>query len=206
MSALIYGGKDEVILIKNLLGSKKNLLNINNDDNSFEIDIDNKYFNAQVKFNCSHLSNLDQESAKLDILDCLILIAPTQDKENQDLKVNFIKFAILYYYFFLTICIFQYNIIEKFSIHIEDKGSIEDIPVRILLSPQRSNQSAKETYINWSLDNGFEYIEIDPENIHIGWEDREKEGFPRFIEALESHMWSNLQRKGILIYIYYIII
>lgn len=32
---------------------------------------------------------------------------------------------------------------------------------------------------------------------NLGWNDREKEGLPRLVEALESHMWSTMQKIGL---------
>jgi len=58
-------------------------------------------------------------------------------------------------------------------------------------------------YQDWALDNGFEYIEIITGNncsgssIVAGYGDREKYGLPRLMEALQSNMWSTMERKTV---------
>jgi hypothetical protein len=70
----------------------------------------------------------------------------------------------------------------------------------------------REHRIMWCLDNGFEYLEIDSSNptqsrshgvsdwladeLFTGHNLREKDGLPRLIEALNSNMWSNMERVG----------
>lgn len=49
--------------------------------------------------------------------------------------------------------------------------------------------------MEWALDHGFEYIEIDQNNIIDTWNEREKDGLPRLMEALQSNMWSNMNRN-----------
>lgn len=60
-------------------------------------------------------------------------------------------------------------------------------------------------YQEWALDNGFEYIEVvtgssgsgSGSRIVAGYNDREKYGLPRLMEALQSNMWSTMQRKAL---------
>ena len=51
----------------------------------------------------------------------------------------------------------------------------------------------------WSIHNSFEFIEIGlHENLSEGWNEREKEGLPRLVEALHSQTWDcmKLKQKG----------
>jgi hypothetical protein len=57
------------------------------------------------------------------------------------------------------------------------------------------DDAERTSRFEWSLDHGFEFIEIDATNVTHGWENREKEGLPRLIEALHSNMWSTMVRK-----------
>lgn len=47
----------------------------------------------------------------------------------------------------------------------------------------------------WSLDNGFEFIELFTEDISAGWTEREKDGLPRLIEAFHSQSWRSMSMK-----------
>ena len=49
----------------------------------------------------------------------------------------------------------------------------------------------------WSIHNSYEFIEIDlSEDLSQGWGEREKEGLPRLIEALQSRRWDSMVLKG----------
>ena len=49
----------------------------------------------------------------------------------------------------------------------------------------------------WSIDNSFEFIEINLyEDLSTGWEEREKDGFPRLMEALHSQTWESMKIRG----------
>eukprot|EP01041_Mallomonas_annulata_P007077 gene7077-14391_t len=56
------------------------------------------------------------------------------------------------------------------------------------------SSTLREERILWTINHNFEHIEIDTSNLLSGWEEREKEGLPRLIEALQSHMWSTMKR------------
>lgn len=65
---------------------------------------------------------------------------------------------------------------------------------------QRSKESEKDfeneysRRVLWCLDNGYEYVEgcdLSEKGLITGHEVREKEGFPRVIEAIESTIWSS---------------
>jgi hypothetical protein len=76
------------------------------------------------------------------------------------------------------------------------------------------NRQILTAYQEWALDNGFEYIEVvtggsssscccssssssSSSRIVAGYNDREKYGLPRLMEALQSNMWSTMQRKAL---------
>jgi len=76
----------------------------------------------------------------------------------------------------------------------EDAG----ISIRILVILGRDvtlSEEARGAWINWSLDHGFELIEIDSSGLTDSWKEREKEGLPRLMEALQANMWSSMVRK-----------
>lgn len=47
---------------------------------------------------------------------------------------------------------------------------------------------------DWCLDNGFEHIEIVATSPLVGAHTRDKVNIPRVLEALQSNMWSNMER------------
>ena len=54
----------------------------------------------------------------------------------------------------------------------------------------------REAATDWALDHGFELVEANcADHVAGGESAREKFGVPRVLEALESTMWPNLQRK-----------
>lgn len=90
--------------------------------------------------------------------------------------------------------------VEKQLLELTDKVKDQTIDLKFLILLQTISgddscqSSRRKQWFEWSLDNGYEFIEIDPENAVQGWEDREKEGLPRLMEALVAHTWSNLER------------
>ena len=67
----------------------------------------------------------------------------------------------------------------------------------ILNSNENSIIEAKrEKYFIWTLDNGFELIDIDMSKLLETCNDREKEGLPRLVEAIRSSNWSSIEKKS----------
>lgn len=61
-----------------------------------------------------------------------------------------------------------------------------------------SDNASRIDLINWALDNGCEYIDL-PAGLNEStknWSVREKEGFPRMIEAIHSTIWSSANKTG----------
>ena len=57
--------------------------------------------------------------------------------------------------------------------------------------------ASRQQYFMWSIHNAYEFIEVDTfEDFCSGWEEREKEGLPRLIEALHSQRWDSMILKG----------
>ena len=57
--------------------------------------------------------------------------------------------------------------------------------------------ASRQQYFMWSIHNSYEFIEIDlSEDLSQGWGEREKEGLPRLIEALQSRRWDSMVLKG----------
>mmetsp|Transcript_40930 Transcript_40930/g.46501 ORF Transcript_40930/g.46501 Transcript_40930/m.46501 type:complete len:306 (+) Transcript_40930:24-941(+) len=53
------------------------------------------------------------------------------------------------------------------------------------------NEDEYSKRILWCLDRGYEYCEVDLSDTTSGFDDREKEGFARVIEAIEGTVWSS---------------
>lgn len=60
--------------------------------------------------------------------------------------------------------------------------------------------------LEWCIQNSFEYVEIDLTDPVHGWSHREKDGVPRVMEALTSHMWANMVRTTGLAYSFIVLI
>ena len=58
-----------------------------------------------------------------------------------------------------------------------------------------SGEDQRAKRIEWCLDHGFEYVEVDSARPTAGYDDREKDGMPRVMEALESNLWQSAERK-----------
>lgn len=67
----------------------------------------------------------------------------------------------------------------------------------ILNSNENSiNEAKREKYFMWTLDNSFELIDIDMSKLLETCNDREKEGLPRLVEAIQSSNWSSIEKKS----------
>eukprot|EP01032_Pedospumella_encystans_P028288 gene28288-31949_t len=70
-----------------------------------------------------------------------------------------------------------------------------DTGLRILVAlSEGSEVNHRPSYEAWALENSFEYVEINILDPVKDFQEREKSGLPRLIEALESNMWSTMQR------------
>jgi hypothetical protein len=56
--------------------------------------------------------------------------------------------------------------------------------------------------MEWSLDHGYECIQLDAVNPVCGWQDREKEGLPRIMEAFQTQMWSTMVKNGTMVSVF----
>jgi hypothetical protein len=63
-------------------------------------------------------------------------------------------------------------------------------------SLEDSEDASRMELINWSLDHGFEYIDLPTglQNPTKDWSVREKDGFPRAMEAIHSTIWSSANK------------
>jgi len=170
-SILIVGidSNDIEFLIK-LLSKYNN----NNNDSIDSIIISTKYYNANVTINRYVIddNNNDISSLKEKCEAMIVLLNDKDNNSNSDL-LSIVK------------CDNDDDddlIATKLLVNIKYNDICNDISSRVL----------------WSVDNGYEYIDIDSNDsssISIISDSREKEGFPRLIEALEATMWSSLQMK-----------
>ena len=53
----------------------------------------------------------------------------------------------------------------------------------------------REKYFLWALDNSFELIDINMSKLLDTFNDREKDGLPRLIEAIQSTNWSSIEKN-----------
>jgi len=169
-SILIVGidSNDIEFLIKLL--SKYN----NNNDSIDSIIISTKYYNANVTINRYVIddNNNDISSLKEKCEAMIVLLNDKDNNSNSDL-LSIVK------------C---------------DNDDDDDLIATKLLVNIKYNDICNDisSLVLWSVDNGYEYIDIDSNDsssISIISDSREKEGFPRLIEALEATMWSSLQMK-----------
>lgn len=87
------------------------------------------------------------------------------------------------------------NICSQFT---EVNNYFQGIQLRIvlLINNEGESHSDREEYFLWSIDNGYEFIEINIfEDLSQGWTEREKDGFPRLVEAFHSQTWTAMCMK-----------
>ncbi len=111
------------------------------------------------------------------------------------------------------ILVFPYNAsIDSFQdIHNEIESNIHDLgdTLRLCLTTttansnnnNNNNKQHEKLYserVLWCLDHGYEYIEVDlsPEGLTLGFDDREKDGFARVVEAMRGTVWSSALMKS----------
>jgi len=174
---LIVGNNDDVNILLKLLTKYNNDNNI--DNNNYNIVINTKYYEANININ-SYIFNNNDNSNDNDILllieKCEALIILMNDNDNND----------------------NNNILSLIKNNIDKNDITTKLLVNIKYNNSINDNIDVSSLILWSIDNNYEYIDIDCNdinNIIITNDSREKEGFPRLIEALESTMWSSMQRK-----------
>lgn len=74
------------------------------------------------------------------------------------------------------------------------------VPVRLLVVTKRTDEAplseeARYACAVWALEHSSEFIDIDLDSLTETWNEREKEGLPRLVEALQANMWAGMQRK-----------
>jgi len=81
-------------------------------------------------------------------------------------------------------------------------GNLLRLCIGVSIGPQTIRESKKyeEEYsrrVLWCLDRGYEYIEADlsDEGKSLGFNEREKDGFARIVEAIEGTVWSSANMK-----------
>lgn len=83
-----------------------------------------------------------------------------------------------------------------------EAANMDALAIKVLVRLYNNNalvsQKATESSILWTIDNGYEYIEVNESNLTQGWQEREKEGLPRLMEALQSTMWSCMTKKMLI--------
>jgi len=81
---------------------------------------------------------------------------------------------------------------------IHSRAGIQFRALVLLNASENSIVEAKrDNYFLWALDNSFELIDINMSSLLDNASDREKEGLPRLIEAIQSTNWSSAERNSI---------
>jgi hypothetical protein len=78
---------------------------------------------------------------------------------------------------------------------VDDSASVR---LLVVIKQERAEELSDEARYNctlWALERSCELIEIDMGNLLRTLDEREKEGLPRVIEALQANMWSSMYRK-----------
>jgi hypothetical protein len=145
------------------------------------ITISNRYFDAPILFKGLH------ESVPVDITNALI------QEDGIILVFNAAADALPSQSFDSLQSIHS-------SAETDDKaGELLRLCIGIAIGPSPLSDGTKkseEEYsrrVLWCLDRGYEYVEVDlsDEGMQRGHEERDKEGFARVVEAIESCMWSS---------------
>lgn len=74
-----------------------------------------------------------------------------------------------------------------------------DIKLLVVLKDSKNEtvvDSLRGDRVMWTLDHSFEYVEVDTTAPVKGYDEREKDGLPRVMEALHTNMWTSMQRLG----------
>ncbi|XP_022235742.1 alpha- and gamma-adaptin-binding protein p34-like isoform X2 [Limulus polyphemus] len=63
---------------------------------------------------------------------------------------------------------------------------------------ERENSVLSRSFVlEWCIKNGFELVELDPEDESDEEDDfKETKGYPRILQALHAHLWPNMTTKG----------
>ena len=77
-----------------------------------------------------------------------------------------------------------------------DKDNIQFRALVLLNTTENIVEAKREKYFLWALDNSFELIDINMSKLLDTFNDREKEGLPRLIEAIEATNWSSVAKKN----------
>jgi len=83
----------------------------------------------------------------------------------------------------------------------ESESTDESIPVRLLVVVRRAcdpelSDEARYACAVWALEHSCEFVYVDTTaDLVSTWNDREKDGLPRVVEALQANMWSSMLRK-----------
>ncbi len=84
----------------------------------------------------------------------------------------------------------------KESSDVYGKDTIQFRALVLLNTTENSIVEAKrENYFLWALDNSFELIDINMSKLLDTCNDREKDGLPRLIEAIQSTSWSSIEKN-----------
>jgi hypothetical protein len=144
-----------------------------NNDFSAKLSIQNKYFDADLV--CHGVSTKEEDDAHVDAAEYegTIIVVPAEEQFLGSSKLATLGAS----------CNETGHEFKAFVLLKSDSTETD---------PALDNQSTME----WCLDHGFEYIEVDISDLIAGWQDREKDGLPRLMEAINSVMWSSCRRKS----------
>jgi hypothetical protein len=72
------------------------------------------------------------------------------------------------------------------------------VKLLVVLGTTELSSKAREHWISWTCEHGYELIEVCTKNadtLRETHDEREKDGLPRVLEALGSHMWGSAEKK-----------
>ena len=165
----MFGQRDDVtLLLKEVdsFESKCNQQSITSEDVSFPLCyiVKTKYFNAPVVFSQYDLTH---DGDSLESVEGVIIYIAAKDSQLLQ-KINFP------------------NNSQQCKLLVVNSSAVSE----------DASDNSRMDVINWALDNGFEYIDL-PSGLSEStkdWSVREKEGFPRLMEAIHSTIWSSASK------------
>lgn len=169
-------------------------------NNKYEITLNNKYFSANIRMqtisvnekndneNISSIANDDKDIVNED---GVILVFPSNgcNQKSQKSKSENIIQSLLTPLHQHALIMNQCGDHLRLCIAVTKTDDSQEIhqPHEV-----RDEEEIYSERVLWCLDHGYEYIQADlsSEGLKTGFEEREKDGFARIIEAMQSTVWS----------------
>jgi hypothetical protein len=153
--------------------------------NTSELKVSNKYFSATILFEgIFKQSSCSKSEDTVRSEDGIILVF--NDSNKNDIAGSFVSFDSLHHW-------------HEQSKEQNMAGDLLRLCVGVHFGFKRTYESDKEEQdeyarrILWCLDRGYEYVEADlsTQGVMSGHDLREKDGFPRIVEAISGTVWTS---------------